>query len=109
MATKKQTTEIHKTLNKTPTHLLRVFGALSDDSRLRIFNLLLNYNDLCVTDLARLLNVSVPAASQQLKILESSGLVEKCRTGQNVCYKVKKNNLLIKSIIKLMKTSSKSK
>lgn len=79
-----------------------MFGALSDMGRYRIFKLLLQRHDLCVTDVANVLDISVPAASQQLRIMELSGLVKKERMGQMTCYCVREDDLLVKSIIKII-------
>lgn len=79
-----------------------VFNALSDTGRFRIFNLLLNQEGLCVTEVANVLGVSVPAASQQLRIMELAGLLKKDRDGQRMCFRVRKEDNFIKSIIKLI-------
>lgn len=79
-----------------------MFNALSDMGRYRIFKLLLRRHDLCVTDVANVLRVSVPAASQQLRIMELSGLVKRERMGQMTCYCVREDDPLVKSIIKII-------
>lgn len=78
------------------------FGALSDGGRIRIIKILSRRNDICVSDIARILGVSVPAASQQLKVLEMAGLVEKERCGQMVCYRLNKKEPFVKSILKVV-------
>ena len=76
------------------------FGALGDPSRFLIFKMLLKHKGmLCVSDVARILDVSISAASQQLKVLELHGLVSRDRMGQKICYKVKKNDPVVKSLI----------
>lgn len=82
-----------------------MFNALSDMGRYRIFKLLLVRHDLCVTDVANVLDISVPAASQQLRIMELSGLVKKERMGQMTCYCVREDDPLVKSIIKIINHS----
>ena len=78
-----------------------MFNALSDLNRFRVFKLLARRQDLCVSDLARVLGVSVPAVSQQLRILEMNGLVYRERRGQMICYKVKKDDPVVKFVIKI--------
>jgi len=51
------------------------FGALSDPTRLRILHALLRA-ELCVCDLATIASRSMPATSQQLKLLRGFGLVK---------------------------------
>ena len=79
-----------------------IFDALGDPSRFQIFKLLVKNQDVCVTDVANILEVSVPAASQQFRILELSGLVKKNRMGQSVCYEIRKNNPLVSALIKIL-------
>jgi len=82
--------------------LPQVFGALSDPGRLQIFKMLLENQNICVSDIANILGVSIPAASRQLTILESSGLVEKIRKGQSTCFRVLENNQTTKSVIRIL-------
>ena len=91
-----------ETLIKDKT-LSLTFSALSDPGRLQIFKVLLEHRDICVSDIANILNVSVPAASRQLKILELSGLIEKIRKGQTTCFKVQRDNLATRSVIDVLK------
>lgn len=80
-----------------------VFGALGDPSRFLIFKILLNQQEvLCVSDVARVLDVSISAASQQLKILELHGLVTRDRKGQKICYKIKRNDPVVQSLIDIV-------
>lgn len=97
-----QIEKIRKSLNAKASPLPAVFGALSDQGRYRIFLLLLRNKGLCVTDISRILNISVPAASQQFKILEKAGLVFRERMGQMTCYSLDEKNPIVKSIIKLL-------
>ena len=79
-----------------------IFSALGDTNRFLLFKFLLNHNGLCVSDVARLFSVSVSAASQQLKILERCGLIERNRYGQRICYEVKKNDSLVQSVVHII-------
>ena len=78
-----------------------LFNALGDQNRMKIFKLLLEDNDshkLCVSDIAKELKTSVPAASKQLKIMEMVGLVKRKRIGQMICYEIVKDNPVIKEL-----------
>jgi len=79
-----------------------IFAALGDISRFRIILFLLEQPEVCVTDVANLLEISVSAASQQLKILELAQLLQKERMGQMICYRLKKDNPLTAPILKLL-------
>lgn len=58
----------------------------SDPTRLKIVFLFSIYKDLCPTDLAEILPVSISGISHQLRLLEQTGLVEKMKMGQMMCY-----------------------
>lgn len=66
--------------------LVQAFAALGDATRCRIFGLLFIGKELCVSDVAAIVNVTVPTASHHLRILELSGLAVAQRMGQMVCY-----------------------
>lgn len=102
MLTKEEVRAAQRTVDVEDEILPFMFNALADTGRFRIFKLLLTRDDLCVTDVARVLGISVPAASQQLRIMELSGLVKKERMGQMICYCVREDDPLVKSIIKII-------
>ena len=104
MLTKEQASKIKKTVNKETDKFAIIFIALGDAGRLRMFKLLIEHNELCVTDVANILDMSVPAISQQLRVLEMSGLIRKERMAQMVCYEVKNDDPFVKSIVKLLIT-----
>ncbi len=94
-------TQSRPAVTENDRRLSSMFNALSDLNRFRVFKLLARRQDLCVSDLARVLGVSVPAVSQQLRILEMNGLVYRERRGQMICYKVKKDDPVVKFVIKI--------
>ncbi|MBI4090078.1 MAG: winged helix-turn-helix transcriptional regulator [Candidatus Kerfeldbacteria bacterium] len=61
------------------------FSALGDPLRLRIVALLCWKQDLCVTDLTELLDISQPLVSHHLRILRQAGVVTVERMGQMQC------------------------
>ena len=64
------------------------FKGLSDSTRLRIMNLLLN-GELCVCDIQRVLNASQPNISRHLNYLKHAGLVSDRRDGLRVFYRLR--------------------
>jgi len=102
MLPKAQITELKKNSVKNKK-LSSVFNALSDPSRLQILKILLKREDVCVSDISKVLGVSVPAASRQLSILEQSGIIEKVRNGQMICFRVAKEDKVVKSVIGTLK------
>jgi ArsR family transcriptional regulator len=65
--------------------IVKIFKALSNDIRLEILSLLAE-RPFCVNALVSRLNVSQPAVSQHLKILENAGLVKGNKMGYWVHY-----------------------
>lgn len=102
MLAKEKITKIKKSLDRADERLPLLFGVLGEKGRYLIFKLLIKKQDVCVTDIAHVLGISVPAASQQLKILELAGLVRRERTGQTVCYIIKNDDPVVRSVIKLL-------
>lgn len=80
-----------------------VFQALADPGRWRIFQLLAEREDLCVTDVANVLDVTLPAASQQLRVMELSGLVVPERMGQMTCYRLRRENPIVPAMVSLLR------
>ena len=77
--------------------LVETFKVLGDYTRLKIV-LALAEEELCVCDLATLLNLSVSAISHQLRLLRGMKLVKFRKTGKMVYYSL--DDIHIKSIIK---------
>ncbi len=67
----------------------KVLKALSDETRLKIIDLLLNY-DFCVGALSRKLNISEAAVSQHLQVLRRAGLVTGEKRGYYTHYDLNK-------------------
>lgn len=61
--------------------LYRIFG---DSTRIRILYVLYE-NEVCVCDIAEILNMTMSAISHQLRVLKSAGLVKYRREGKT-CY-----------------------
>lgn len=105
MLTKERVNKIKKGMTKEKDRMPIIFGALGDLSRFRIFKLLMEHHDICVTDVANIFGITVSAASQQLRVLEMLELVEKIRMGQMVCYELKRDNPTVKQLIKFIRSS----
>jgi len=97
-----QISKIKETLKAQNTSLVDVFSLLGDKNRFLIIKLLIEQGEMCVTDLANVLDISVSAVSQHLRILEMSRMVKGEKMGQMMCYKPKIDDPRIKKIIKLM-------
>jgi ArsR family transcriptional regulator, lead/cadmium/zinc/bismuth-responsive transcriptional repressor len=86
--------------------LPRIFSALGDSNRWHIYTLLIEHENLCVTDLAHILDISVPAVSQHLRVMEMSGLVRRRRDGQMICYEIEHANMVSRYLVRIVKTVS---
>ena len=64
------------------------FRLLSDPGRLKLVVGLLEDRELPVHDLARIASLSMPAASQQLRVLREAGVVRRRRQGRHVFYRL---------------------
>ncbi len=98
-----QVLKIRKSIDTDEVALSRIFNLLGDKNRFRILKILIRHGELCVSDLATILKVSVSSVSQHLRILEMSNLVVGERMGQMMCYKPIIKNPKIKMITNLMK------
>ncbi|SEA35779.1 transcriptional regulator, ArsR family [Desulfuromusa kysingii] len=65
--------------------LAELFKAFGDSTRIRILHAL-SFSDLCVCDLAQLLNMSSSAISHQLRVLRGQKIVKYRKDGKNVIY-----------------------
>lgn len=59
---------------------------LSGETRYKLVKLLHDLKELCVCDMAEILNTTVSSVSHQLKILRKEGLVLTRREGQTIYY-----------------------
>lgn len=107
MLTKRQISDIKSEMSANTTTFPLVFQALGDSGRFNIFRMLMEHHDICVTDVANVFDITVSAASQQLRVLERLGLVVKMRMGQMVCYEINPENTTAKQLAKLLKESNK--
>ncbi|MEX0668816.1 MAG: winged helix-turn-helix domain-containing protein [Candidatus Saccharimonadales bacterium] len=82
---------------------------LGDKNRFKIFKLLMTEKDMCVTEIAAELGISLPAVSQHFRNFEVIGLVDRERIGQKICYMLKSDDLLVKELIDIALKSTKNK
>ena len=90
-----ETTEVHEDLLKIVSEtmppetelydLAELFKIFGDSTRIRILFVLFEA-DVCVCDLAEVLNMTQSAISHQLKILKQNKLVKSRREGKSVFY-----------------------
>ena len=102
MLSAKQLSQLKNKFSQSGNQAPALFDALGDANRFKIFMMLLEAKqNICVSEFADICDISVPAASQQLKSLEQSGLIKKTRAGQTICYQVKQEDSLVKLLAKM--------
>ncbi|MFC1989020.1 ArsR/SmtB family transcription factor [Chloroflexota bacterium] len=89
--------------------LIKIMKALSDETRLRILNVLLE-RECCVCEVMQALDISQSRASRNLGILEDAGFLKARREGAWVLYSIDQEtaNRYATSLIKQLKDYSTS-
>jgi len=67
----------------------QIFKSLSDESRVRILNLLLAKKEICITDVEQLLEFTQTKSSRHLTYLKNSGMLSTEKKDQWVFYSIK--------------------
>ena len=80
------------TEEKRIVHSMQLLG---DSTRFKIFKLLSSNQELCVSEIAKRLDITPSAVSQHFKSFELLGLVTRERTGQKICYAFSNDNLVM--------------
>ncbi len=73
--------------------LSELFKVLSDETRTRILYLL-SLQELCVCDIADVLDMSLPAVSHHLRLLKAHRLVKYRREGKQVYYSLDDDHIV---------------
>jgi len=83
--------------------MIKAFKALSDETRLRILNILLE-RECCVCEVMQALDISQTRASRNLGILENAGFLKSRRNGAWMYYSLveEKSNEYIRSLIAMI-------
>ena len=90
--------ECKKKLQKAEISFSRLSQVLSlagNDVRIKILYLLEEENELCVCDLADILEMTIPAVSQHLRKLKDGNILQTRRNGQTIYYSLKEEHLEI--------------
>ena len=70
------------------TGIADVFGLLSDPNRVRVLFALLEAGEICVCDLAEMVDMSQSALSHALRLLRTAGVVTNRRDGRMMRYRL---------------------
>ncbi len=88
---------VEKVINNMPKEeklydLAELFKMFGDSTRIKILYALFE-SELCVCDIAQLLNVSQTAVSHQLRVLKTNKLVKYRKEGKNSFYSLADNHV----------------
>lgn len=103
MLSEKEIQKNLKILSDTDRRMAATFKVLSDVNRYRIFRILVEQPKLSVSVIAKILGISLPLASQHLKILVQANLIQKVRDGKKVFPTIEQSNPFVPAILKTIK------
>lgn len=107
MLSKKEIQKKREIFNENDTRMATAFKVLSDVNRYRIFRILAEPPQLSVSNIARILDISLPLASQHIKVLTHANLLKKERAGKKVFPKLEQGNPLVQAIVKTIQQTLK--
>lgn len=76
---------------------------MSDPTRIKVLIAIEQHKQLCVSEIAEILQITVSAVSHQLSKLEKFGSVMKMKKGQEVFYSLNKKNQVIHCLYNFQK------
>lgn len=79
--------------NAQVTELASIFQALSDPTRIRIIHALIQ-SEICVCDLAAILEMTQSAVSHQLRHMKNLRIVKRRKVGRTVYYSIDDEHIL---------------
>ncbi len=68
--------------------LARLMRNAGDENRLKILCIIFSKKKVCVSDIAKELNLSVAIVSHHLQVMSQDGLVSSVREGKRICYEL---------------------
>lgn len=71
--------------------LAKLMRTAGDESRLKILCTIFSKNKVCVSNIAKELNMSVAIVSHHLQVMSQEGLVVSVREGKKICYELPKD------------------
>lgn len=74
-------------------------NALGDPTRCKIFRAFAKEERLCVSDIVKVLGISMSSASQHLKIFEMINVLGRKREGRNIYYTLRTDDPLIQTML----------
>lgn len=73
--------------------IVNFFKAFSDKNRVKIGFLLLKHQELCVHDIAKILDISIANTSHHLRLMKNLGITKTNKQGTTVLYSLKDDHI----------------
>lgn len=108
MLTEKEINQSRKIFNESDKTMAAAFKVLSDVNRYRIFRLLAEQPKLSISNIADILHISLPLASQHIRILTHVNLMKKERYGKMVFPQLERNNPFVRAVVRMIQGALKS-
>ncbi|MEI8269762.1 MAG: metalloregulator ArsR/SmtB family transcription factor [bacterium] len=70
--------------------LAKLMRTAGDESRLKILCVIFNEKKVCVSEIAKDLDLSIAIVSHHLQVMSKEGLVVSVREGKSICYQLPK-------------------
>lgn len=74
--------------------LAKLMRTAGDENRLRILCVIFSKKNVCVSDIAEELALSVAIVSHHLQVMAKDGLVVPLRDGKRICYELPKDEFV---------------
>ncbi|MFA6269949.1 MAG: metalloregulator ArsR/SmtB family transcription factor [Candidatus Paceibacterota bacterium] len=74
--------------------LAKLMRTAGDESRLKILCVIFGNKKVCVSDIAKKLNMSVAIVSHHLQVMSKESLVLPVREGKRICYELPKDKFV---------------
>jgi len=103
MPTLKEIRIIKQEVRDPHCRLPAIFNAVGDHNRCALFKAIIRHDNLCVSDMAKILNISIPAASQHLKLMDEAHLLIKKRRGAGIYYKANNSDPVVAAVVEIIK------
>ena len=84
---------------ETMEHIAELFKGFADPTRVHILSLLLQKQELCVSEIAEAVELSQSAISHQLRLLKQMHLIKFRREGKNIHYSLADDH--VKTILQM--------
>ncbi|MDO8625838.1 MAG: metalloregulator ArsR/SmtB family transcription factor [Candidatus Magasanikbacteria bacterium] len=108
MLSEKEIQKNRQILSESDKSMAAAFKILGDVNRFRIFRILAQQPKISVSNIARILNISLPLTSQHLKILAHANFLQKERVGKKIIPKLEHSNPLVQAVLKTIEQALKS-